>query len=88
MFILYSGEVGVYVEDRHITRCVAVLNENNVFGEAALIRNDKRSATIKAHTMVKVMVLNKIYYRNIILVSFNSCHNYSFTGCETNTKSK
>jgi CRP-like cAMP-binding protein len=87
MFILYSGEVGVYIDDRHTTKCVAVLNENKVFGETALIKNDKRSATIKAHTVVKVMVLNKIYYRSIISVSFDSYHNNSCTGCETNTES-
>ena len=49
MFILYSGEVGVYINDDH-TKCVAILNENKVFGEAALEKDDKRNATIIAHT--------------------------------------
>jgi CRP-like cAMP-binding protein len=47
MFILYSGEVGVFIDDDCKT-CVATLKENRVFGEAALEKGDKRSATIIA----------------------------------------
>jgi CRP-like cAMP-binding protein len=35
MFILYQGEVGIYIDDA-CTICVAKLSENKVFGEAAL----------------------------------------------------
>lgn len=47
MYILYSGEVGVYVTE---TVCVAHLKDNKVFGERALETDEKRGATIIAHT--------------------------------------
>ena len=68
MFIIYSGEVGVYTDSER-EKCVAVIGKNRVFGETALERNDKRGASIVAHSEVKVLVLNKIYYRSIVLVS-------------------
>ena len=68
MFIIYSGEVGVYL-DNECQRCIATLNENKVFGETALDRDDKRGASIVALTNTKVLVLHKLYYKNIIMVS-------------------
>jgi len=47
MFILYSGEVGIYL-DPECQKCVANLQKNKVFGEAALEKNDKRGATVIA----------------------------------------
>lgn len=47
MYILFEGEVGVYLgEDDN---CVAVLKDNKVFGERALETDDLRGATIIAH---------------------------------------
>ena len=69
MFIVYQGEVGVYV-DNECSKCVAVLNENKIFGESALDKNMKRSATVIAHTSVKVLALHKVYYWNILSVTY------------------
>ncbi|CDW76421.1 cyclic nucleotide-binding domain containing protein [Stylonychia lemnae] len=65
MFILYSGDVGIYL-DQECQKCVATLQSDKVFGEAALEKNDKRGATVIAHSVVKVLVLRKIFYRNIV----------------------
>ena len=42
MFILFEGEVGVYVDGK----CVAMLRDGKVFGERALAKDEKRTATI------------------------------------------
>lgn len=45
MYILFSGEVGVYMDNK----CIAVLKEGKVFGERALETDEVRSATVKVH---------------------------------------
>jgi CRP-like cAMP-binding protein len=49
MYILFSGEVGIYVGDES-EKCVAVLKDSKVFGERALETDDKRGATVMAHS--------------------------------------
>mmetsp|Transcript_34061 Transcript_34061/g.33255 ORF Transcript_34061/g.33255 Transcript_34061/m.33255 type:complete len:94 (+) Transcript_34061:798-1079(+) len=67
MFIIYEGEVGIYVDDQS-ENCVATLTENKVFGETALEKGGVRSATVIAHSyFVKVLVLRKNDYKNIVL---------------------
>lgn len=43
MYLLITGEVGVYI-DPECKNCIAVLKENKVFGERALETDDKRLA--------------------------------------------
>jgi CRP-like cAMP-binding protein len=68
MYILFSGEVGVYVGDGE--KCVAILKDSKVFGERALEHDDKRGATIMAHTPSLCLILLKKDYKDIIYVKF------------------
>lgn len=47
MYILFQGEVGIYVGEEN--NCVATLKDSKVFGERAMETDDKRGATIIAH---------------------------------------
>ncbi|MBX3425255.1 MAG: ATP-binding cassette domain-containing protein [Pirellulales bacterium] len=47
-YLIRSGSVDVLVDDGKQTRTVAVLKEGQYFGEAALIRDEPRNATIVA----------------------------------------
>ncbi len=68
MYIIYQGEVGVYV-DEDCSDCVQVLGENKIFGESPESVSSKLEANFIAHTNTKVLVLHQIYYKNIIKVS-------------------
>ena len=61
MYIVYKGEVGVYI-DNEMKVCVVVLKATKVIGEAALEKDEVRSASIKCHSKVKAMRLDKMWY--------------------------
>lgn len=61
-YIIYSGRVSVYVNDK----AVAELNKGKYFGELALIYGEKRSATIIAVEPSDLIVLDKIMYDKVI----------------------
>jgi CRP-like cAMP-binding protein len=69
MYILFHGEVGIYVDDK-FERCVAVLKDNKVFGERALETDEKRGATIIAHQPTTCLILMKNDFVDIIYVSY------------------
>ena len=71
MFIVYSGELGVYVFDKDHNdkseqhRAVAILGANTVIGEQAVVDkfdSGRRNATVLAHTEVVTLVLTKTDY--------------------------
>ena len=73
MFIVYSGETGVYVFDRKQNqtsplsshRAVAILGANTVIGEQAVVdkfNSGYRNATVLAHTQVVTLRLTKEDY--------------------------
>lgn len=66
MYLLFQGEVGIYVADEN--HCVATLKDSKVFGERALETDDKRGATIIAHTNALCLILLKKDYKEIIYV--------------------
>ena len=76
MYILFSGEVGVYVNDN---KCVAVLKDNKVFGEIALETDEKRGATIIAHSHSLCLILFKRDYKEIIYVRLIKSNLSSFS---------
>lgn len=41
MYVILSGEVGIYVDDE-VKNCIVVLTVNKIFGERALETDDKR----------------------------------------------
>lgn len=76
MYILYQGEVGVYVSE---DKCVAILKDSKVFGERALETDEKRGATILAHTETTCLVLTKKDFVEIIYVCINLLYSYSIS---------
>ncbi len=56
MYILYSGKVGIFV-DNECTIKVAEVVPNQVFGEKALESNNKRGASVKALMECKLLCL-------------------------------
>ena len=77
MFIVYSGEMGIYVFDKdknkqqpeHSHRAVAILGANTVIGENAVVDKfdpGRRNATVLAHTEVVTLVLTKSDYQKIL----------------------
>ena len=86
MYILYQGEVSVIAgEDDKIT---TVLHENQVFGERALSKDEKRVATIIANTPKTIcLALYKKEYKDIVYVR---CFLYKiiFIACASSLKVK
>ena len=54
-YLIESGSVGIYRSNK----LIASLHSGDIFGEMALITDDKRSATIVANSEVEVLVLSK-----------------------------
>lgn len=61
-FIVKSGKVGVYIDGSF----VRYIEKSDYFGERSLLFNHKRSATIKAETVVQCWVLTKADFLQII----------------------
>ena len=78
MFVVYSGEYGVYVFDKKQAaggsgqsshRAVATIGANTVVGETAVIDpydTGKRNATVLAHTEIVTLCLTKDNYQKIL----------------------
>ena len=56
-FFLYSGEAAAYKKLDGDERKLGVLNEGQLFGEMAYLLKEKRTATVKAETVVVALVL-------------------------------
>jgi len=60
LFILHTGEVVVEVDGREVRRLVGPSNEVAYFGEQALLKDEKRSASVRAaSSKVKVLALDR-----------------------------
>jgi len=69
MYLVFEGEVGIYVKDIFTSlKQVATLRENKVFGERSLETEDKRAATVKALEPTTCLVLYKRDFNEIIYV--------------------
>ena len=57
----------------HFSRKVANLKQGDYFGENALLRNEPRSATIKAITEIKTLKITQVerFSRVLVLMSFS-----------------
>jgi len=65
VYYILSGKAGVYL-DNEFRRRIAVINENNFFGEMASITHDGRAASIKAETEMSVLILPPDLFRAIL----------------------
>jgi len=66
-YLILSGSVSVIVKDKFLNeRMVAVLEENESFGELALLQGHKRTATIMTNEPTELLVIEKLAYNRII----------------------
>lgn len=64
MYIIKEGQVMIF--DPEETRQIAVLNNNDFFGEMALVSNDLRNASVKAMEDSMIFTLHKDDFRKLI----------------------
>jgi len=67
MYILVKGEVGVYV-DEDLASCIAVLQENKVFGERALQQDEPRGACVRAHKDSLCLLITRKEFKKVVQV--------------------
>jgi putative ABC transport system ATP-binding protein len=65
-YLIRSGTVDVVVEEDGVTRTVADLGEGQYFGEAALLRDEPRNATIIAKTKCVFYTLGKADFKDVL----------------------
>ena len=70
MYVLYQGEVNIIAGDED--KVTTTLSENQVFGERAMVTDDRRMASVVAKTpKVICLSLSKKDYKEILYVSFS-----------------
>jgi putative ABC transport system ATP-binding protein len=65
-YLIRSGQVEVIVEEDGKSRTVAELGEGQYFGEAALLRDEPRNATIVARTKSVFYTLGKADFKDVL----------------------
>ena len=65
-YLIRSGRVEVVIEDEGRTRTVAELGDGQYFGEAALLRDEPRNATIVARTKCVFYTLGKADFKDVL----------------------
>jgi putative ABC transport system ATP-binding protein len=65
-YLIRSGRVDVVVEEHGEKRKVAELGEGDYFGEAALLRDEPRNATIVARTKCLFYTLGKADFKQVL----------------------
>ena len=66
-FVIDQGEVEVFITSAHMNKKVlTVLKEGDFFGEMALLTGEKRSASVRALTDVRVYELKKEGFRKVL----------------------
>ncbi|OPX17731.1 hypothetical protein BXT86_04915 [candidate division WOR-3 bacterium 4484_100] len=66
MYIIESGRVEVYLTRGDVVLLLSELQETSFFGEMTLLTNKPRSATVKAKTNCRLLVLKKQDFMKII----------------------
>ena len=67
MYVIKRGQVQVIRENT----ILAVLKENNFFGEMALVSDEPRNATIKTVTDLEVLTLNQYDFKRLLETNRN-----------------
>jgi putative ABC transport system ATP-binding protein len=62
-YVIRSGEADVFIHDGAVSRHVRTLGPGDFFGEAALLLDQPRSATVAARTELVVFALGKDHFR-------------------------
>ena len=66
MYVIQSGSAEVIRSDKDQEVRLAVLSAGDIFGEMAIFQKEKRSATVRATTDVRVLTIDKrIFLRRV-----------------------
>ncbi len=66
-YVIFEGEVEVFVTENGQDKVISVLKPGELFGELALIEDDVRSAGARARVATELMMLEKKEFFNVIL---------------------
>lgn len=66
MFIIESGRVEINLVRGDVVLLLTELQESSFFGEMSILTNKPRSATVKAKTAVRLLVLKKKDFMDIV----------------------
>ncbi len=66
MYIIESGKVEVFLTRGDLILVLSELGESSFFGEMSLLTDKPRSATVKAKTDCRLLVLKKSHFMEII----------------------
>ena len=66
MFLIESGRVEIYVTKGDVVLLLTELQESSFFGELSILTTKPRSATVKAKTDVRLLVLKKKDFMDIV----------------------
>ena len=77
MYFIYSGSVSVHDEEHQL----AVLNENEIFGELSLLDSDTRSASITALTDCILLKIEQELFYDVVAVNTDILKGIMRTSC-------
>jgi CRP-like cAMP-binding protein len=66
LYVVRSGRVDVRIAEGQLVRTVATLRDGDIFGEAALLTDHPRNATIVAREPLEVYVLGKTDFHEVV----------------------
>lgn len=66
MFLIESGRVEIYLTRGDVVLLLTELQESSFFGEMSILTSKPRSATVKAKTDVRLLVLKKKDFMDIV----------------------
>jgi CRP-like cAMP-binding protein len=75
-FIISDGEVEVVHEDDGAERSVATLKSGQFFGEMAVLRDEPRTATVRALTDASLLAMPAETFRGIVAQSMATSANF------------
>jgi len=66
MFVIQSGKVEVFREENNNEVRLAILEDNDFFGEMALVEREKRSATVRSMGKSQILTIDqKVFLRQV-----------------------
>jgi uncharacterized protein YhbP (UPF0306 family) len=69
LLIMVEGEAEVIREEGGVERRIAALNAGDLYGEIAIMRDEPRSASVRATTTAKLLSLDRDNFKNLIAQS-------------------
>ncbi len=76
MFILVSGEVGVYLRHDQEDSLIKRLKVGALFGEMAVFGRMRRTATVRAETDVELLAISRKFFESVAWLYPRSCYRF------------